>query len=133
MDDKLKAALKRMHQGTKNHLYYAFPLQPHGQAQEDAARIVDAFLTEHPDDDGEPATADWLGHVFAEVAARMDLTGAPGEQQIPGRFGRLTLGTSGGTTCLWLNGELLWTERSASHYRMERGHFRRLLAAIEAE
>lgn len=89
------------------------------------------FREAHPADDAEPVTASWLADVLADYAARLALTGAPGEQQIPCRFGRLTLGVSGGGPCLWLNGELLWTDRHAAHYRMVRGDVRRLFAALQ--
>lgn len=35
-------------------------MQPRGQAHDDAARIVDAYLQEHPADDDEPLTEEWL-------------------------------------------------------------------------
>lgn len=62
-DNELRAAVERVHKGAKNPLYYAFPLQPHGQAKADAVLIVDAYLAEHPADDAEAVTEDWFAAV----------------------------------------------------------------------
>jgi hypothetical protein len=60
MTDDVRAAVERMRLGVLDPRHYAFPLQPRGQAQADAAVIVDAYLADHPADEDTPVDAGWL-------------------------------------------------------------------------
>lgn len=56
MTDDVKAALerRRANPGWRG-MYYPYPA-----AVDDAIILADAYLAEHPADDGEPVTADWM-------------------------------------------------------------------------
>lgn len=56
MNDKVKAAVERLGNYRKNPPTGSDPVE----VNHARAILADAYLAEHPDDDGEPVTAEWL-------------------------------------------------------------------------
>jgi uncharacterized protein YbaR (Trm112 family) len=69
-------------------------------------------------DDGELANDEWIDRVL------------PSKEVRGPKFGRITKSIAAGGSCLWLNGELIYTTNGQFHYKLTRGDLRRLCAAL---
>ena len=66
MTPELRAAMERLRRIEAGESYYeVYGCQPtgHGHMQRDERKLVDAFMAEHPADDDETVTEEWLGRV----------------------------------------------------------------------
>lgn len=98
---------------------------------EDTAAVANAYLAEHPADDGEPVTADWLQSVgfgrHMQPAANCDLSLQAGDFRLFVAVAIPTRERYGFKPERWAVNEV-WLPEAATP--ATRGHVRRLCAAL---